>query len=209
MIPIVHEAVNEYIEKRYEEKDPVLLEMQAHGENRDFPLIGPQVGRVLFILTKLLKAKRIFEMGSGYGYSAYWFARALEEGGKVYQTETKEANSKKAREFFTRGGLAAKSEFLVGDALQLIDTVPGEFDIVFMDLDKENYPKAFKKVRDRIRPGGLLIADNTLWFGRVIEKDGDPTTEGILEFTKLLFHDKDFYATILPIRDGVAVGYKR
>ncbi len=208
MIPIIHDAINRYIEERYEENDPVLREMQVYGEDRDFPLVGPQVGRLLFILTKLLKAKRIFEMGSGYGYSAYWFAKALPSDGKVFQTETKEANSKKAREFFTRGGLAAKSEFLVGDGLKLIEEVAGNFDIVFLDLDKENYPTAFKKAKTRLNKGGLLIADNTLWFGRVVEDDGDPTTVGIQEFTKLLFGDKDFFSTIVPVRDGVAIGYR-
>ena len=170
--------------------------------------MGPQVGRLLFILTRLSGAKRVLEMGSGYGYSAYWFAKALPADGIVIQTEFSEANSKKAREFFKRGGLTAKTEFLVGDALKLLDEISGNFDIIFLDLNKEQYPDAFKKVKARLKAGGLLLADNTLWFGRVIEDDNDPTTKGIREFTRLLFSDRDFFATILPIRDGVAVGHK-
>lgn len=208
MIELIHSGLNQYIEKQYEEKDPVLLEMQEYGLKRQFPFVGPQVGRLLFILAKLLDAKRIFEMGSGFGYSAYWFAKALEEQGKVYQTEGDPENSKKARTFFAKGKLEKKSEFLIGNALSLIDQIPGEFDIVFLDLDKENYPLAFEKTAARIRSGGLLIADNTLWSGKVIEPNPDADTQGIQKFTRLLFGDKRFFAAILPIRDGVAVGYK-
>ncbi len=205
---IIHEAINRYIEEQYHDQDPVLREMQVYGEKRDFPLVGPQVGRLFFILTRLLKPKRIFEMGSGYGYSAYWFAKALPEGGTVYQTEYSEENSLKAREFFKKGGLTRKTEFLVGDALNLIDGVSGQFDIIFIDMDKKNYPAAFQKAKERLSPGGLFMADNTLWFGKVLDPHPDEDTRGILKFTDLLFKDPDFLATIAPIRDGVAIGYK-
>ena len=201
--------IDEYIEGLFVEKDPVLREMQKLGEARDFPIVGPQVGRVLYLLTKLAGAKRIFEMGSGFGYSAYWFARALPADGKVFQTEGSRENSKQAQDFFRRGGLLKKSEFFIGDALELIDQVKGMFDVVFIDMDKENYPAAYKKAKKRIRKGGLLLADNVLWFGRVLEEAKDPATKGIKEFTRLLFSDPDFFATILPIRDGVAVGCRR
>lgn len=201
--------VNKYIEGRYSQADPVLEEMGRLGAARDFPIVGPQVGRVLFILAKLARAKRIFEMGSGFGYSAYWFAKALAPGGKVYQTEMSAENSKLSREFFKRAGLEKKSEFLVGDGLKWIDEIGGAFDIIFIDIDKENYPAAFQKAKPRLKKGGLLLADNLLWFGKVLENNRDPETLGIKEFTRLLFEDKDLFATILPIRDGVGVGYKQ
>ncbi len=201
--------IDKYIDGLLIEKDPVLREMQKLGTQRDFPIVGPQVGRVLYLLAKLMKAKRIFEMGSGFGYSAFWFAKALPLGGKVYQTESSEKNSKQAQDFFRKAGLSKKAEFLVGDALELIDQVKGTFDIVFIDMDKENYPAAFKKAKKRIRKGGLILADNVLWFGKVVEKLPDAQTQGILEFTRLLFSDPEFFATILPIRDGIAVGYKQ
>ena len=209
MSNIVNESINAYIEKQYQEDDPVLLEMENYGKERNFPLVGPQVGRLLFILTRVLMAKSVFEMGSGYGYSAYWFAKALPQRGKVYQTENLQKNSKKAREFFEKGGLEEKAEFLVGDALELIDRVPGDFDIIFLELQKEDYTTAFSKAKKRLVPGGLLIADNPLWFGRVLETSQDPETLGIQKFTQLLFTDPGFNATILPIRDGVAIGYKK
>ena len=205
---VVSPKIDQYLEGLLAEKDPVLREMEKLGRSRDFPIVGPQVGRVLYILAKLTGAKRVFEMGSGFGYSAYWFAKAMPAGGRVYQTEGAEGNSKLAQDFFRKGRLSKKTEFLVGDALQLIDQVKGLLDIVFIDMDKENYPAAFKKAKKRIRKGGLILADNTLWFGKVLEGPRDPETRGILEFTRLLFNDPDFFATILPIRDGVAVGYR-
>lgn len=201
--------IDRYIDGLLIEKDPVLRQMQKLGTQRDFPIVGPQVGRVLYILAKLIGARRIFEMGSGFGYSAFWFAKALPLGGKVYQTESSEKNSKQAQDFFNRAGLVKKAEFLAGDALELIDQVKGTFDIVFIDMDKESYPVAFKKAKRRIRKGGLILADNVLWFGKVMEKLPDAQTQGILEFTRLLFNDPEFFATLLPIRDGVAMGYKQ
>lgn len=206
---IIPQAVNEYIEDRYPQSDPVLEEMEKLGRKRDFPIVGPQVGRILFILARLAGAKRIFEMGSGFGYSAMWFAQAIPAGGIVYQTENSPENSKLSHEFFKKAGLEKKSEFLVGDALELFDQTSGLFDIIFIDMDKRHYPAGFKKAKPRLAPGGLLIADNLLWFGKVLENKPDPDTQGIKEYTRLLFGDKDFFATILPIRDGVGVGYRR
>jgi len=206
---LIAQAVNDYIEKQYSQPEPVLEEMERLGRKRDFPIVGPQVGRVLSLLARLVDAKRIFEMGSGFGYSAYWFAREFPAGGKIYQTESSEANSKLARDFFKRAGLEKKSEFLVGDGVQLMDETTGPFDIIFIDIDKENYPSAFKQAKPRLRKGGLLIADNLLWFGKVLGNNPDPETSGIKEYTRLLFQDKDFFSTILPIRDGVGVGLRR
>ena len=205
---IVAQEIDRYLEGLYGSDDPVLREMEKLGEARDFPIVGPQVGRALFILARLAGAQRIFEMGSGFGYSAYWFAKALPPQGKVYQTETSIKNSKLAQGFFKQAGLEKKSEFLVGDGTRLIDKVDGEFDIIFIDIDKENYPQGYRQAKRRLRKGGLLLADNLLWFGRVLEKNDDPATLGIKKFTDLLFHDPDYFATILPIRDGVGVGYK-
>lgn len=205
----VRPEIDRYLDNWTREKDPILQEMERRGNALDFPIVGPQVGRLLFLLTKGVGAKRIFEMGSGFGYSAYWFAKALPAGGRVYQTEGSKENSEMAKDFFIRGGLSKKSEFLVGDALQGIDRTKGLFDIIFIDIDKEKYPAAFQKAKGRIRKGGLLLADNLLWFGKVLEKRTDPQTKGIQEFTRLLFGDPDFFATILPIRDGVGIGYRK
>jgi predicted O-methyltransferase YrrM len=205
---IVARQIDRYIEGLPTDEDPVLQEMERLGKVRNFPIVESQVGRILFILTKLIDAKRIFEMGSGFGYSAYWFAKALPAGGKVTQTETSPENSKLSREFFKQAGLEKKSEFLVGDAVKLIEKVKGPFDIIFIDINKEDYPRAYKQAKRFLKKGGLLLADNLLWFGKVLEESEEPDTLGIKEFTRLLFHDPDFFATILPLRDGVGVGYR-
>lgn len=206
---IVAQAIESYVEGLYQDPDPVLAEMEKLGEVKNFPVVGPQVGRMLYLLAKLVNAKKIFEFGSGFGYSGYWFAKGMAGGGKVYQTEYSEENSKLAREFFKEAGMENKAEFLVGDALKLFDQVSGDFDIIFIDMDKKNYPLAFKKAKPRLKKGGLILADNLFWFGKVLEAADDPDTSGIREFTRLLFQDPDFFATILPIRDGVGVGYRR
>ena len=208
---IIAEKINDYLEGLYPQDDPVLQEMEKLAELRNFPIIGPQVGHLLFILARLAGAKRIFEMGSGFGYSAYWFAKALPADGKVYQTETAEKNSQLACDFFKRSGLEKKSEFLVGDGLKLIDQVGGPFDIILIDMNKEDYPKGFEKAKRYLRKGGLLITDNLLWFGKVLEENRearDPETAGIKKFTQFLFNDKEFFATIVPVRDGVGIGYR-
>lgn len=204
---IIAPGVERYIEELYWEKDPLREEMERLAEARDFPIVGPQVGRILFMLAKAVKARRIFEMGSGFGYSAYWFAKALPPDGKIYLTEESQQNSKLAQEFFKRSGMEKKAEFLVGDAVKLIDTIQGDFDIVFIDIHKEEYPLAYQKAKSRVKQGGFLLADNMLWFGKVLKEEAnDPETQGIREFTHLLFSNPDYFATLLPIRDGLAVG---
>ena len=208
MLPIIHQAIEQYLDKYSIEEDPVLTEMQAYGESIEFPLIGPQVGRLLYILASTLKAKRILEMGSGFGYSAFWFAKALPESGKVIQTEFGKHHCEKSREFFEKGKMLEKTEIHHGNSVEIADQLEGPFDIVLIDADKEYYPLAFQKTKDKISPGGLLIADNTLWFGRVLDQNPDEGTRGILDFTKLLFEDSSFFSCMLPVRDGVAIGLK-
>ena len=107
-----------------------------------------------------------------------------------------------------KGRQMNKVRFLVGNAMELIESVKDTFDIVFIDIDKENYPTAYEKAKKKLKPGGLLIADNALWWGRVLDKKGDSATEGIKKFNQLMAADKDFFQTLLPIRDGVSVSYK-
>ncbi len=190
------------------QRDQVLQEMEEFGKVRDFPIVGPLVGRLLCQLTLLTKAKRILEMGSGYGYSAYWFARAIKRGGRVICTEGDPQNKRRALNYFERGGIDDKIEFLVGNALNIIDELKGKFDIIFIDINKSQYPQAFRKALPRLRKGGLLIADNIIWSGRIVEPNPDDSTQGILEFTKLLYTSKQLFTTIIPLRDGVSVSIK-
>ncbi|NIR72877.1 O-methyltransferase [candidate division KSB1 bacterium] len=159
-------------------------------------------------MAKATKAKRIFELGSGFGYSAYWMTLALPENGKIICTERSDENIKLAKNFFQQGKLLGKVEFHKGDALELIQQFEGQFDIILNDVDKQYYPRALELVVPRIRTGGLLITDNLLWHGRVVAPDNDPATQGILQYTKNVYASKELLTTIVPLRDGVGISLK-
>lgn len=205
---IVNPAIENYLHDLDPVRDPILLDMQAYAAPRNFPIVGPLVGRVLQQLALISGAQRIFEMGSGFGYSAYWFAQALGPQGRVYCTDGSAENARRAQDYFARAGLSAKLHFEVGDALAIIDQVPGEFDIIFNDIDKEYYPRAFHQAWPRLRRGGLLITDNVLWHGSVVTQDDRPSTAGVREFTRLIFNSPQLVSSILPLRDGVSVSVK-
>ena len=144
-------------------------------------------------------------MGSAIGYSTIWAARAAGEGATVYYTDGDPANASQAEDFIRRAGVRKRVEMLTGDALELLDQTPGEFDIIFCDVEKHQYPAAFHKAVPRLRRGGLLLADNVLWYGRVTQPPEDDATRGIVEFNRLIYSSKELFPTILPVRDGFAV----
>lgn len=205
---IVHPDIVEYLLNVTPERDEVLEDMELLAVEKTFPIVGPLVGRTLFLLAKAIQAKRILELGSGFGYSAYWFARAIGTDGMVLCTDGDAQNAERAREYFRRGKIANRIEFHVGDALKLIDTLDGPFDIVFNDLDKHQYPKAFRKALPKLRRGGLLISDNVLWHGKILDRKPDAETAGILTYNRLIHSSKELFTTILPLRDGVAVSIR-
>ncbi|MBI4357852.1 MAG: O-methyltransferase, partial [Candidatus Omnitrophica bacterium] len=186
----------------------LLKEMEDLGTKINFPIVGPLVGRIIYQLTKIISAKKVFEMGSGFGYSAFWFALALPEEGEVHLAELSQKNSELAKRFFIQGNLGHKGRFHVGDAIDILAKMHETFDIIFIDIDKEHYPRALDLAKTKIRVGGLLIVDNLLWFGQVLAKHGDSSTEGVKTFNQKLFNDCNFISTLLPIRDGIGVGYK-
>ena len=191
---------------RYDE--PVLLEMEAEGKERRFPIIERLVGVTVELLARSVGAERVFELGSGFGYSAYWFARAVGSGGEVHCTDGDPANRPKALGYLSRAGLADPIRWHVGDAVTNLAEVEGEFDVVYCDIDKEGYPDAWRAARERIRVGGLYLCDNVLWSGQVAEPDADHgrdegTTDAILEHNRLIAEDERFVSTIVPTRDGV------
>ncbi len=200
--------ISRYLDELLPDRDPILLEMEKLAQDRQFPIVGPLVGRLCYQLVKTIHASRIFEMGSGFGYSGYWMAKALPENGKIICTESSTENIKRAANFFERGGLANKVEFRQGDALEIIQQVDGPFDVILNDVDKEDYPRALELMVPRLRKGGVLITDNLFWHGRVVEPHPDRATQGILQYTKSLYSSKELYTTIIPLRDGVGVSIK-
>jgi len=198
-------AIEQYMESLLPARDAVLEEMEAYAAERDIPIIGPVVGRFLYQLVRLVKARTIFELGSAIGYSTIWIARAAGEDATVYYTDGDPEKTKRATDYIARAGVRERVNIRTGDALTLFDQTPGTFDIVFCDIDKHGYPDAFRKALPRIRKGGLLLADNVLWHGRVAAPPETDATRGILEFNRLIYSTPELYPTILPVRDGFAV----
>jgi caffeoyl-CoA O-methyltransferase len=199
------EAYTKSLLARHDEA--VLLEMEAEAEANNFPIVGRMVGVTLEILARGIGATRVFELGSGYGYSAYWFARAVGDGGRVWLNDGDAMNAKRAENYLTRASLWNRCAFMVGDAVTSFGSVDGEFDVVYCDIDKHGYPEAWKAARDRVRIGGMYICDNTLWSGRVTEEHPDDVhagwTEAIKEHNEMIASDERYLSMILPIRDGV------
>ena len=210
-VEIVDPRIMEYLRRLYDDGDPVRTEMEALAEKRRFPIVGPLVGRHLELLTRAIGAKRVFELGSGYGYSALHFARAVGEGGVVHCTELDEENVRLAQGFLTRAGVWGRVTYHREEATAALRRVGGTWDIVYNDIDKDGYPPTVELAHAHLRPGGLFITDNVLWSGRVLEgeDDGSPATRGVREFTRRLLAHPGFLTAIDPTRDGVAVAVKR
>ena len=203
-------AVDDYLYSLLPARDEVLTEMEAEATKREIPIVGPAVARVLYQLAQMINAKTVFELGSAIGYSTIWWARAVGDGGRVIYTDGSRKNAEEARGYFDRASVKDRITVKVGDALELLSEEKGQFDIIFNDVDKEDYPRVIKLAVPRLRKGGLLVTDNVLWSGRVTEKDPkEATTKAILEFNQLLYNSPDLFTTILPIRDGVAVAVKK
>jgi predicted O-methyltransferase YrrM len=211
---IVHPAVIRYMNGLAAVDDePVLLEMEALAEREGFPIIGRLCGQLLELMARAIGARRIFELGSGYGYSAYWFSRATGDEGEIHLTDLDPENERKALDYLGRAGLGKPIQYHVVDALGGLEETEGEFDIVYCDIDKGGYPEAWRRGRERVRVGGLYICDNMLWSGRVTDESDEPDdtggwTDAIMQTNEAIARDADFRSTIVPTRDGVVVALR-
>jgi predicted O-methyltransferase YrrM len=206
---ILSPRVEEYMNHLTPARQDILNEMESLAAQRNFPIVGPLVGRILYQYARLLSPHRIMELGSGYGYSAFWWCVGSVQETRVYCTEGSPENIKLANDFLGRAGFSHKVEYYLGDALEALDKIPGEFDIVFMDIDKHQYPAGFEKAYPRLRRGGLFITDNVLWSGKVADPSvQDEATNGIRKYNELIYKTPGAAYTILPVRDGVAVTLK-
>jgi caffeoyl-CoA O-methyltransferase len=202
--------VDDYLYSMLPKRDEVLAEMEDYATAHDVPIVGPAVARVLQQLALMIQARSVFELGSAIGYSTVWWAQAVGDKGRVIYTDGDSKNAERARGYFKRAGVANRITLHTGDALEFLSEQKQEFDIIFNDVDKEDYPRVLRLVEPRLRKGGLFITDNVLWSGRVAEKNPtDASTKAILEFNRKLYESKEFYTTILPIRDGLAVAMKK
>lgn len=203
------EDVDAYLHRVTPKRDRTQAAMETYARQNGFPIIGPLVGRFLYQMALVSRARNILELGSGYGYSAYWFARATGRKGRITMTDADESNCLRAFQYFKQGRLQARLDYLVGDALDLAGQLDGPFDIILNDIDKEKYPKVINLAAKLLRPGGLLITDNIIWSGRVFNSSSkDASTQAVRAFTKKLYADRRFFTTLLPLRDGIAVAVR-
>ncbi len=201
--------IDSYLHKVTPTRDPVLRSMEQYARKNKFPIIGPLVGRFLYQLAIMNNAGKVLELGSGYGYSAYWFSKAMGKNGSIIMTDSYAPNKDRAFDYFKKGKLKSKFDFRLGDAIEIAEGIKGKFDIILNDIDKQDYPRTIDLAHRLLKKGGVFVTDNIIWSGRVYDsKAKDKATKGIRRFTKGLYADERFFTTILPVRDGISVAIK-
>ena len=210
---LISSQVSGYLHSLIPSRPLEMALMEKEAEEEDFPIIGPICGHLCYQIARMIGARQVFELGSGFGYSTAWFARAVREsgGGVVHHVVWDEALSKRARAHLTALGFEDLVHYHVGEAVErLTKTMSGSFDLIFNDIDKHAYPHSLPTIKEKLRPGGVLIIDNMLWHGRIFDNDDQsPDTKGVREFTRRIVGDPDWIVSLVPIRDGMIIGYKK
>jgi predicted O-methyltransferase YrrM len=209
---IDYRSVQEYLESLVPPREPELLKMEDYAEKHKFPIIGPVCGYYCYQLARMINARSVFELGSGYGYSTAWFAKAVQEngGGVVHHTIWDEDMSARAAGHLSALGRNDVVEFHVAEAVQSLRQAEGPFDIIFNDIDKEGYPDSLPVIKEKLRHGGILITDNMIWHGQTLDpNDHEESTEAIRRFTRDITTDLDWIVSLFAARDGMIVAYKK
>ncbi|WP_158854629.1 O-methyltransferase [Halorhabdus sp. CUG00001] len=218
-MPTVPEWIEDFATVVGPDPDDVLVEMDAYAEREGFPTVGSAVGGWLELLARMVDAERVFEFGSGYGYSAYWFARALPGDGEIVLTEIDADELALAEEYLDRGEFEATIQYEHGDAIEIVADYDGPFDVALIDNEKTRYREAFEAIREKVAPGGIVVADNAIAGGSIDADavrgllagdrgDADEMSAGIAAVIEALQEDPAFEASLLPVGEGVAVGYR-
>lgn len=217
MSGLIDESSKALLDRANPEPHPVLAEMEEYGEERGFPTIGPAVGRFLAVAAAMVDARRIFEFGSGFGYSAAWFTTVLPPEAEIYLTDYDSENLDRATRFIDRTGFEGTVRTRSGDALEEFDDVDGTFDVVLIDLEKTQYVEAFTRSKDAVEPGGIVIADDMM-IGPVDPEsvtaalDGDTTIEGasagIARYVETVRDEPGYETVFLPVGDGISLSVR-
>lgn len=209
---LIDPRVAEHLDALVPERHKRLRAMEEEAAQSGFPIIGPAAGHFCYLVARMIGARSVFELGSGFGYSTAWFARAVQEngGGSVHHVVWDEALSTQAREHLDKLGYRDVVQYHVGEAVAALSGTRGFVDIVFNDIDKEGYPASLDVIEQKLRPGGVLITDNLLWHGRIFdEQDQTPATAGVRELTRRVMNSDRWDASIVPIRDGLLLARKK
>ena len=207
-----YSKVQEYLITLVPKREPEMLAMEKYAARTGFPIIGPAAGYFCYQIARLIQARAVFELGSGYGYSTAWFAKAVRDngGGVVHHAVWDEKLSQRARVHLKRLGYEGLITYHVAEAVETLGREPGTFDLIFSDIEKRDYPASLATISSKLRPGGVLIVDNMLWSGRIFNRrDASAHTQGVRRFTEAIASDPGWLVTLVPIRDGLIVAYKR
>lgn len=208
---LIAPQVGAYLDALVPPREPELERMEAYAREHRFPIIGPAAGHFCYQIARLIGARRVFELGSGYGYSTAWFARAVKEngGGEVHHVVWDDELSAMARGHLAALGYANLVRFHVAEGIETLSRTDGPFDLVFNDIDKDAYPRSLPVIEEKLRPGGVLIIDNMLWDGRIFNRhDHSANTQGVRTFTEQISTSRDWIVSLVPIRDGVIVAVR-
>ena len=212
MAEISYDKVQDYLTSLVPPREPELQEMEAYAEKNGFPIIGASCGYYCYQLARMLSARSVFELGSGYGYSTAWFAKAVIEngGGVVHHTVWDEDLSKRAQGHLSKLGRSDVVKYHIAEAVETLRQTEGPFDIIFNDIDKEGYPDSLPLIKEKLRSGGILIIDNMIWHGQILDpNDHESSTEAIRRFTQEITTAPDWIVSLTPMRDGMIVAYKK
>ena len=207
-----NEQLRDYLDSLVPERPAEMRAMEAYAQEHNFPIVGPASGYFCYQVARMIGARRIFEMGSGYGYSTAWFARAVQEngGGEVFHVVWDETLSQQARGHLEALGYGDLIRYRVGEAVQALRETEGPFDLIFNDIDKQAYPESLPVIEEKLRPGRVLIIDNMIWSGRIFDdSDQCPATQGVRELTRRITSSPDWIVSLIPIRDGLILGTRK
>ena len=211
MADILDAQLADYLDGLVPPRHPELQAMERYAAEHKFPIVGPACAHIGYQIARMIGARRIFELGSGYGYSTAFFAKAVQEngGGEVHHVVWDDDLSKRARGHLAALGVDGVVRYHVGEAIATLKETPGPFDLIFDDINKKDYPASLPEIERKLRPGGVLIVDNMLWSRRVMDAaDRSDDTEGVREMTRLLLRS-GWISSIVPIRDGYLLALKR
>jgi len=202
----------DYLNNLVPERPSEVQKMEAYAEEHGFPIIGPACGQLCYQVARMIGARRVFELGSGYGYSTAWFARAVQEngGGEVHHVVWDEELSQRARRHLDALGYGDLIRYHVSEAVQALRETPGPFDLIFSDINKSGYPDSLPAAEAKLRPGGVFIVDNMIWSGRVWDENNqEPSTQSIRTLTEQITNSPNWIVSLIPIRDGLLVAMKK
>lgn len=207
---LLDSEISDFLTAQLPERPAQILALEAEAQKNGFPIVGPDCGRVLETMARAVNASRVLELGSGFGYSAYWFSRALRAGSEIICTDFDQAHADRAQRLHEAVFPHIGMQFLVGDALAKARALPDlqPFDVIFTDVDKAGYPAALDFALEVVRPGGAIIFDNVFYHRRIFAATPDADTAGVIELHRKLRAATNLHTFIVPIRDGISVSIR-